>query len=144
MGIFMRQDSPRWWYRAQLKSKVVTGSTDMADKRLAFRICLEKHRQLAEDYQLPNQRALSTTFFQMCDHYIENHAKVNKRTWKDDERLVRKLKRFFGDVALAFIKPQDVERYKGSRRGLVKEATINRELTVLKVIFKKAVGLRTP
>ena len=87
---------------------------------------------------------LSTTFFQMCDHYIENHAKVNKRTWKDDERLVRKLKRFFGDVALAFIKPQDVERYKGSRRGLVKEATINRELTVLKVIFKKAVGLRTP
>jgi hypothetical protein len=139
MGIFMRQDSPHWWYRAQLRGKVVTGSTDTADKRLAFRIYLEKHRQLVEGYHLPNQRALNTTFFKMCELYIENHAKVNKSSWRDDELIIKKLQRFFGDIALAFITPEDVERYKGSRRGLVKEATINRELSILKVIFRRAV-----
>lgn len=139
MGIFKRGDSPNWWYRAQLKGKVVTGSTDTTDRRLAYRIYLEKHRQLVEERHLPNEKALNTSFFEMCALYIENHAKVNKKTWKDDEIVLRKLKRFFGDVPLTAIKTEDIEKYKGSRRSLVKEATINRELTVMKVLLKKAV-----
>lgn len=140
MGIFKRGDSPNWWYRAQLRRRVITGSTDTADRRLAYRIYLEKHRQLIEERHLPNEKALNTSFFEMCEFYIENHAKVNKKTWKDDEIIVRKFQRFFGDVPLTTIKTEDIEKYKGSRRSLVKEATINRELAVLKVIFKKAVA----
>lgn len=110
----------------------------LCDRRLAYRIYLEKHRQLVEKRHLPHEKALNTTFFKMCELYIENHAKVNKRSWKDDEIIIKKHKRFFGDVLLNAIKTEDIEKYKGSRRGLVKEATIDRELAVLKVIFKKA------
>jgi integrase len=139
MGIFKRGDSPNWWYRAQLRGKIVTGSTDTTERRLAYRIYLEKHRALIEERHLPNEKALNTSFFQMCELYIESHAKVNKRTWRDDEIVIKKFKRFFGDTPLTAIKTEDIEKYKGSRRSLVKEATINRELAVLKVILKKAV-----
>lgn len=42
-------------------------------------------------------------------------------------------------MPLTTIKTEDIEKYKGSRRSLVKEATINRELAILKVVFRKAV-----
>ena len=56
MGIFRRQDSPYWWYRIQLDGRVVTGSTNTADKKLANRIHLEKHHQFAEEHHLPSRR----------------------------------------------------------------------------------------
>jgi len=139
MGIFKRRDSPNWWYRAQLRGRIITGSTDTLERRLAYRIYLEKHRQLVEDHHLPYQKGRRTTFFKMCELYIENHAKVNKSSWRDDERILQKLKNFFEDVSLIVITSEDVERYKGSRRSIVKDATINRELTILKAIFKRAV-----
>ncbi|MBI5242792.1 MAG: hypothetical protein HY922_03790 [Elusimicrobia bacterium] len=42
-------------------------------------------------------------------------------------------------MALAALNPQAIEGYKGSRKPFVKEATINRELAVLKTLFTKAV-----
>ncbi len=139
MGVFRRQDSPYWWYRIQLKHRVVTGSTNTADKRLALRIYLEKHHEFTEEQHLPSQRGKTTKFFWMCDEYVEKHAKVNKRSWRDDLCIVKKLREHFGDVPLVNIHPQTVEGFKASRKAFVTEATINRELAVLKTIFAKAV-----
>lgn len=139
MAIFRRKDSPYWWYRVQLKGAVKTGSTNTSDKRLALRIYLEKHHQFTEEYHLPSHRGQNTTFFWMCNQYLEKHAKVNKRSWEDDAVILKKLKGYFGDVPLVNIQPQAIEGYKASRMGFVKEATINRELAVLKTIFTKAV-----
>lgn len=139
MGIFRRTDSPHWWYRIQLKGKVKTGSTDTSDKRLAMRIYLEKHHQFTEEYHLPSLKGQSTNFFWMCGQFLEKHSKVNKRSWYDDQSIIKKLKGHFGDVPLVNIQPEQIEGYKGSRKGFVKEATINRELAVLKTIFTKAV-----
>lgn len=139
MGIFRRKDSPYWWYKIQLSGRVFTGSTNTADKRLALKIYLEKHHQFVEEHHLPSQRGKRVTFLRMCEEYLEKHAKVNKRSWRDDELIIGKLKKYFGDVPLINIQPQTIEGYKASRLGFVKEATINRELTVLKSIFSKAV-----
>ncbi|MDE2039548.1 MAG: site-specific integrase [Elusimicrobia bacterium] len=139
MGIFRRTDSPYWWYRVQLKGKVKTGSTDTSDKRLAMRIYLEKHHQFTEEYHLPSHKGQGTNFFWMCAQFLEKHSKVNKRSWIDDEVIIKKLKGHFGDVPLANIQAEQIEGYKASRKDFVKEATINRELAVLKTIFTKAV-----
>lgn len=139
MGLFRRADSPSWWYRIQLKGKVMTGSTNTSDKRLAQRIYMEKHHQFAEEFHLPSQRGKNTAFFWMCGEYLEKHSKVNKRSWRDDEIIINKLKAHFGNVPLVNIQPQAIEGYKASRKSFVKEATINRELAVLKTIFAKAV-----
>jgi len=79
MGIFQRADSPYWWYRIQLEGKVLTGSTNTDDKRLAQRIFLEKNHQFTEEHHLPGQRGKTTSFYWMCDQYLQKHAKVNKR-----------------------------------------------------------------
>jgi len=139
MGLFKRGDSPYWWYRVQLGGRVVTGSTNTDDKRLAQRIFLEKNHQFAEEHHLPSQRGKSTTFFWMCEQYLEKHARVNKKSYRQDEIIVKKLKNHFGDVALAAIQPQGLEGYKATRKNYVKEATINRELAVLKTLFSKAI-----
>ncbi|MHB2026916.1 MAG: tyrosine-type recombinase/integrase [Elusimicrobiota bacterium] len=139
MGIFRRNDSPYWWYRVQLGGKVITGSTNTDDKRLAQRIYLEKNHQFAEEHHLPGQRGKTTGFFWMCEQYLEKHARVNKKSWRSDEIIVNKLKAYFADKPLAQILPQNIEGYKASRKSFVMEATINRELAVLKTIFAKAV-----
>jgi len=138
MAIFKRGDSPYWWYRIQLDGRMVTGSTNTPDKKLAQRIFLEKHHQFTEEHHLPNQRGKNTSFFWMCDQYLEKHAKVNKKSWQGDQFNIDKLKKHFGDVPLTAIQPQNVEEYKAQRLGFVKQATVNRELALLKVIFSKA------
>ncbi|MFC1522844.1 tyrosine-type recombinase/integrase [Elusimicrobiota bacterium] len=140
MGIFRRKDSPFWWYRVQIGRKVTTGSTNTQDRKLAHRIYMEKHHQFSEEYHLPSQRGKYFTFFKMCDEYLKKHAKVNKRSWRDDEIRIKTLKGYFGDVPLVNIQPKEIEGYKASRLGYVKEATINRELAILKTIFSKAVS----
>ena len=139
MGIFRRGDSPFWWYRVQLDGRVATGSTNTDDKKLAQRIYIEKHHQFTAEYHLPGQRGKTTSFFWMCEQYMEKHAKVNKKSWKQDFIIIKKLKAFFGDVALVNIKPEGLEGFKAHRKQFVKEATINRELAVLKTIFTKAI-----
>jgi len=100
---------------------------------------MEKHHKFTEEFYLPSHRGKSTSFFWMCEQYMEKHSKVNKRSWRDDEIIVKKLKDHFGNVPLVNIQPQAIEGYKASRKGFVKEATINRELAVLKTIFAKGI-----
>lgn len=138
MGLFKRNDSPYWWYYIELDGRKVTGSTSTADKRLADKIYLERRHQLVEEKSFPSERGKNLRFDAMCKLYMDKHAKVNKRSWRDDEIIVAKLLRHFGSKALAAITPQTVEEYKAGRKGYVKDATINRELTVLKTIFSKA------
>lgn len=139
MGIFRRKDSPYWWYKVQLGGKRWTGSTNTSDRRLAQRIHLEKHHQFVEEHHIPSLRGKKTRLFQMCDLYMDKHAKVNKRSWRYDAYIVGKLKEYFGDVPLLQVRPETIESYKGRRLGYVQEARINRELAVLKTIFSKAV-----
>ncbi|MFH1619676.1 MAG: site-specific integrase [bacterium] len=137
MAIFRRKDSPYWWYRIETEGRIITGSTGTGDKKLADKIYFQKRHQVIEGNHFPGQRGKYTRFAEMCGCYLEKHARVNKRS--DDSGLVKKLLGYFGDVPLNSITPQRIEEYKASRKGFVKEATINRELACLKTIFSKAV-----
>jgi len=138
MGLFKRKDSPYWWYYVELDGRKITGSTGTSDKRLAERIHLEKRHQTVEARAFPTERGKHMRFDAMCRLYMDKHAKVNKRSWRDDEIIVAKLLKHFASASLSGITAQSVEEYKASRKGQVKDATINRELTVLKTIFSKA------
>jgi len=139
MGIFRRKDSPYWWYRIQLDHRVVSGSTRVRDKRLAEKIYLEKRHQAVEEDHFPGLKGRRVPFPQMCRMFMEKYSKASKRSWYSDQSTIRRLNAFFGNCTLASITPQKVEEYKASRKGFVKEATINRELACLKTIFSKAV-----
>ena len=84
-------------------------------------------------------------FEKFADEFIEIYAKQNKRSWKRDEVSLKNLKPFFKGKMLNDIGPELVENYKSKRKTditrrktLVTEATINREIALLKTIFNKA------
>jgi integrase len=139
MGLFKRGDSPYWWYYIEIDGRKISGTTNTTAKRLAEKIYLEKRHQCVEEKAFPSQQGKRLGFDKMCDLYMEKHSKVNKRSWRSDEIIVKKLTRHFSSAPLNSITPQKIEEYKATRRGSVKEATINRELAVLKTIFSKAV-----
>jgi len=85
-------------------------------------------------------------FEKFADDFIEIYAKQNKRSWLRDEVSLKNLKPFFKGKTLKDIGPQHVENYKAKRKAdktprgtMVTEATINREIALLKTIFNKAV-----
>lgn len=73
--------------------------------------------------------------------YLDNHAKVNKRSWNTtDIHYLKKLNGYFGDRYMDEISPDMVERYKIFRQQDIKVSTINRELSCLRCIFNKAIA----
>ena len=78
-------------------------------------------------------------FRDMAKLYLEEHAKVNKRTWKTDkERLARLIERF-GDSRLSEITRQDVERFRAMLAQDLSKATVNRYMALLKTVFNKGI-----
>lgn len=79
-------------------------------------------------------------FIEFCQLYVENYAKVNKRTWKQDVYSLGLLKGFFGTRDLRLIETLDIEKLKAQklREGLSK-ARVNRYLALLKKMFNLAI-----
>jgi len=79
-------------------------------------------------------------FKDFADEYIENYAKVNKRSWKDDEYCLDRLKRFFESLYLHDVSSYDIEKFKLEilNSGLSK-ARVNRYLALLKKMFNLAI-----
>ena len=68
-----------------------------------------------------------------------DYARANKRSWGRDETSLKALLPIFGDLPISRISSWSVERYKVERRRSVKEATVNREVALLKRMLTLAV-----
>ena len=87
-----------------------------------------------------------TLFRDLSAWYLELPEVKAKRSYVRDKYSIRELLPHFGDRLLQDITPALVETYKQKRlaepsyrKYLTKPATVNREITCLKVIFNKAV-----
>jgi len=85
-------------------------------------------------------------FKNLAAWYLELSEVKAKRSYVRDKYSIRELLPHFGDYLLQNITPALVESYKQKRlaepsyrKSLTKPATVNREITCLKVIFNKAV-----
>ena len=85
-------------------------------------------------------------FEDFSKEFIEVYAKQNKRSWDRDEFSLKNLNPFFKGKMLSEIGPDLVENYKAKRKAQitrrktpVTEATINREIALMKTIFNKAI-----
>jgi len=86
-----------------------------------------------------------TTFKELSDWYLNLPEVKAKDSYKRDQYSVEKLLPYFGDRLLKDITPAMVEAYRQKRlrepsyrKHLTTPATVNREITCLKVIFNKA------
>jgi len=85
-------------------------------------------------------------FRDFSKEFMELYSKQNKKSWKRDEISLKSLRPFFKGKTLQQIGPDLIEGYKAKRKTdvtqrktKVKEATINREIALMKTIFNKAV-----
>ena len=108
------------------------------NKTLAQTVLRKRLVQIAEGQFLAKPRQIQTRLEEMIRLYVDNYAKPSKRSWKDDERLLKGFKRYFGNINLAEITPLRIESYRADRKSKVKDSTINREVTALKGMFSKA------
>jgi len=114
---------------------------EQARNRLA-KLRLEK---LDEQLGFKKPEKPDISFEKFANEFIELYSKQHKRSWKRDEVSLKSLKPFFKGKMLRDIGPQLVENYKAKRKTditprktLVMEATINREIALLKTMFNKA------
>lgn len=70
---------------------------------------------------------------QVIDRYLEEKQTLNPATVSNCKRILR----FFGDIDIGTISEKRMMDYVLSRRSIAKPATINRELTILKQIFRQ-------
>jgi len=79
-------------------------------------------------------------FPKFVEMYLENYAKVNKRSWKDDFYRLRKFIELFGNVQLHEISPFEIEKFKLTKLSDdLSKSTVNRYLTILKRMFNVAI-----
>jgi len=80
-------------------------------------------------------------FEELADLYVENYAKLNKESWKDDMyRIEAHMKPFFGDLELHNVTPLLIEKYRAKRlKKGVSKSTVNREASIMKKMFNLAI-----
>lgn len=108
------------------------------NKKLASQALDARKGSIVQDrYDLKRPRT-EIRFSVFTKKYLE-YSRANKKSYKRDEVSIKALMPYFGDKLLSEITSWLIEKYKVSRREVVKPATVNRELACLKHIFSKAI-----
>ncbi|MBN1273888.1 MAG: tyrosine-type recombinase/integrase [Candidatus Aminicenantes bacterium] len=86
------------------------------------------------------QKPKKTKFLDFAEQYVENYAKVNKRSWKTDECYLQGMMQYFSKYYLDEITSLHIEKYKVYRlKQNVRPSTVNRCLAILRKMFNLAV-----
>jgi len=110
-------------------------------KEEAFIALQEKTRKEFNNEHGIKRKEQKIKFFEFAEMYLKNYAKVNKRSWKDDEyRIEANMNPFFGNYELQNITPLLIEKYRVKRLETgVAKSTVNREITIMKKMFNLAI-----
>ena len=100
----------------------------------------EVRREFDCEYRVKRERD-KIKFGRLAEMYIEDYAKVNKKSWQDDKyRIDANMKPFFGDQELDSITPLLIEQFRAERlKTGVTKSTVNREITLMKTMFRLAI-----
>ncbi|NIN91918.1 MAG: hypothetical protein GTN76_14540, partial [Candidatus Aenigmarchaeota archaeon] len=140
-GIFERpKDSGIWWVRyADNFGRI--HREKVGPKSLAKATYQKRKTEIREGKFFPEKvrRKREMLFKHMVKLYLEDHARLNKRSYSDDVCRAKRLSVAFGDKALSEINPQDIERFKAKLSQEVSQTTVNRHIELLKTIYSKAI-----
>ena len=142
MGSFEKaKGSGDWWIRYSDQFGHIHREK-VGPKSLAQKAYAKRKTQIREGLFFPEKlgQRKDMLFKDMAKLYLEEHSKVNKRSYPSDCHVMVRLKQAFGEKALSEITVQDVERLKGRIAQEVSVATVNRHLALLSGVFNKALA----
>jgi integrase len=134
MGLFQRGSI--WWMRFNANGQQVRRSTGTDDKKLAQRILDKVKGEIAEGKWFERLPGEGKTFEEMMDRYKAEYLSLKSHP-KKYESLVKSPLSFFGGYRISEITPSLVSQYKTHRRQA--KVALNRELSLLKVVFNLAI-----
>lgn len=145
MGLFKRQGSECWQMCFFLGGRRIRLSTRTSNKRLAQKIYEKTKWEIATGkFNLKSRKEMP--FYELVDHFIEKHSKVEKASWKRDYYSGESLKKYFGKTPIGEITAYDIKAWRDWRSKQktyagkpIKKASLNRELAFLKTMFNLAV-----
>lgn len=122
-------------------------------KKLAEDVLHKRKIEIAENRFLDIRREKKVRFRDFTKTYLELHCKAHKKSWKKDITLLRILTKHFGNKCLYEITPLAIEEFKNEQSKLLHRrpvgdgfvqvlaapATVNRKITCLRHLLKKAV-----
>jgi len=138
-------------YQRKTKGGKIRWAIDYYDSKKKRIQRVVKNAQTKEEAVVALQNAVKKEFFQaqgnketqkplnfeeLADLYIEDYAKVNKKSWKTDLGYLKGMREFFKGRLIDSITPLDVEQYKAKRiEGGVGLTTVNKCLQILSKLF---------
>jgi len=137
-----KQGKDRWYidYRDETGKRVQKVVTHAQQREDAVIELQTKIAQIFTKDHSNQAKIKAVKFSNFVEMYIKNYAKVNKRSWKDDEYRLQKITNFLGDLYLHDVTALDVEKFKSHKlTDDVTKSTINRYLTILKRMFNVAI-----
>lgn len=145
MGLFKRKCSKCWQMCFFLEGKKVRKSTSTTNKKVALRIYDRTKGQIAEStYRRANQNSMP--FYRLVEEFLKKHSNVEKASHKRDFYSGQNLKKYFNKIPIGKISSLSIKEWRQWRskqktyKGTpVKNATINRELSMLKTMLNFAV-----
>jgi integrase len=142
MNLFKRCRCPAskcrhpFWFRFRMHGQEHRGTTRTANRNLADRIAHRRFNDALEGN--PTRRRSTIKLSALVKTYVE-HARKEHRTANKDERVLNQFQEFTGDRRAADISAFHIEKWKLARAQEVEQSTVNRELNVVRGMFRRAV-----
>ena len=133
----------RWYleyHDAQGKRIQKVAPLAIAKEEAAIALQEEVKGEFDRNYGIRREQG-KINFAGLSDMYLDNYAKSNKKSWKEDKyRIEARMKPYFGEFGLQDINPLLLEKYRAERLETgVTKSTVNRELTIMKKMFNLAI-----
>lgn len=141
MGLYQR--GKVWWMSFTVNGSQERRSTETTDKKTAQKIYHKVMTELAEGKYFKKPVGSKKTVKEMIEKYLADYSQQNKApsSQGNDREFGKYFIRFFGEMLVSDVSPNDLADYKKSRREKgVKGITINNELRFLSHVFKIAIG----
>ena len=133
------QELPVWWLKYYEGGKPKYESSKTTKKQAAEKILRSREHSIDEGVPIDPQKG-KVKFDEAVTYLLTDFELQNRKTKDDaDARITLHLKPVFGDRRLASITADEIEAYQVARRKeKASNATINRELALLKRMYRLA------
>jgi len=130
--LYKRPNSPYWWYWIWSNGKLIRKSTKQLNKRNARKVMERAQLTLELNKHRPNGNdALKTKYEDLRDLIITNYTIKERKSIHSLRLKLKPLNVFFEGMLAVEINANKVDKYIVERKKNVKNATINRELSIL-------------
>lgn len=135
MGVFKRGQD--WWIDYYVNGRRKREKIG-PNRRLAETVLQKRRVEIAEGKFLDKRKEVKISFEELAYWYQKKYV-PGKASARSDLSRLKTLVAHFGERRVGEITPSQVEEFKITRRGLVKPATIHKELSLLGHIFNVSI-----